>query len=153
MRIASILARDDVTAAVPAGSKREVLAALVDLIHSNHPELGRDALLQVLQKREELRSTGIEEGVAFPHGRVPGLPGMLAAFGRCKQGADFESFDGKPTHFFVVLLIPETAEGSHLKALARLNRIFQDGAFRQRMQAAADAGALYDLILQQDERC
>ena len=58
MKIATFLDRNDVTAAVPAGDKREVLATLVDLLVSNHDELERDVLLSVLLKREELRSTG-----------------------------------------------------------------------------------------------
>ena len=153
MRIASFLDRDDVTAAVPAGTKQEVLTALVDLLISNHEEFDRDVLLQVLLKREDLRSTGIEEGVAFPHGRVAGLKELLSCFGSCSKGVDFDSFDGKPTHFFFVLLIPEQAEGNHLKALARLNRLFQDVDFRERLRAAQDAGAIFDLIMEQDGRC
>jgi PTS system nitrogen regulatory IIA component len=153
MKIASFLSREDVTAAVPTGSKREVLAALVDLLVSNHPELERDLLLNVLLKREELRSTGIEEGVAFPHGRVPGLKDLLACFGRTQKGIDFDSFDGKPTHFFFVLLIPEHAEGSHLKALARLNRLFQEATFRGSLLEAANAQALFDVIMEQDSKC
>ncbi len=153
MKISSFLDRNDITISVPAGSKREVLGALVDLLVSNHAELDRDILLKVLLKREELRSTGIEQGVAFPHGRIPGLEKLLACFGRCKQGVDFASFDGKPTHFFFVLLIPEQAEGSHLRALARLNRVFQDEDFRHRLLDAEDSNALYDVILEQDAKC
>ncbi len=152
MLIASILGRNDVTAALPSGGKREVLAALVDLVQSNHVELNREQLLQVLLRREELRSTGVEAGVAFPHGRVPRLPRLLACFGRSRKGIAFDSFDGRPTHFFFVLLVPEDAEGSHLKALARLNRMFQDAGFRDRLQAAADAQELYELIVAQDAK-
>jgi PTS system nitrogen regulatory IIA component len=153
MKIASFLDRNDVTVAVPVGSKHEVLASLVDLMTSNHPDLERDILLQILLKREELRSTGIEEGVAFPHGRVPSLDQLLACFGRCRQGLDFDSFDGKPTYFFFVLLIPEHAQGSHLKALARLNRLFQNPSFRQHLMDAQDAEDLFRIIMEEDNRC
>lgn len=153
MKISSFLDRKDITISIPVGTKQEVLAALVDLLVSNHSELDREVLLNVLLKREELRSTGIEQGVAFPHGRIPGLEKLLACFGRCKQGVDFNSFDGKPTHFFLVLLIPEQAEGSHLRALARLNRVFQDKDFRKRLLDAEDANAVYDVILDQDSKC
>jgi PTS system nitrogen regulatory IIA component len=153
MKIATFLERNDVTVAVPAGSKKEVLSALVDLIISNHPKLERGALLQILLKREELRSTAIEQGVAFPHGRVPGLDHLLACFGRCRQGVDFDSFDGEPTFFFFVLLIPEQAQGDHLKALARLNRLFQDREFRRRLMEAKDADSVFAAIMNEDERC
>ncbi len=153
MKIATFLERNDVTVAVPAGGKREVLSALVDLMVSNHMELERGALLQILLKREELRSTAIEQGVAFPHGRVPGLDRLLACFGRCRQGVDFDSFDGEPTFFFFVLLIPEQAQGDHLKALARLNRLFQDRDFRRRLIEAKDADAVFTAVMNEDERC
>ena len=153
MRIADFLSRKDVTVAVPAGSKQDVLGALVDLLVSNHAELDREVLLQILMKREELRSTGIEQGVAFPHGRVPVLDELLACFGRCRQGLDFDSFDGKPTYFFFVLLIPEQAQGSHLKALARLNRLFQNQDFRSRLMEARDAEDVFGVIMEEDSRC
>jgi PTS system nitrogen regulatory IIA component len=152
VRIASFLERRDVTCAVPVGSKHEILETLVDLLVTNHPEFEREVLLQVLLKREELRSTGIEHGVAFPHGRIPGLDRLLACFGRCRDGVDFDAFDGKPTHFFFVLLIPESAESTHLKALARLNRVFQDDDFRRRLLEAKDANEVFSTILEQDNR-
>ncbi len=153
MKIGNFLSRNDVTVAVPVGSKKEVLSALVDLVVSSHPELERDLLLQILLKREELRSTGIEQGVAFPHGRVPDLEQLLACFGRCRHGVDFDSFDGKPTFFFFVLLIPEHAQGSHLKALARLNRLFQDQSFRRSLIEAEDADGVFEAIMEEDNRC
>lgn len=152
MRIASFLERRDVTCAVPVGGKREVLATLVDLIVANHPEFENKLLLQVLQKREELRSTGIEHGVAFPHGRIPGLQHLLACFGRCREGVEFDAFDGKPTHFFFVLLIPESDTSSHLKALARLNRIFQDEQFRKYLLEANDADEVFSDIIEYDSK-
>ncbi len=152
MNIASYLDRKDVTIDVPAGNKQQVLECLVGLLEKNHPELDGKKLLDVLLKREQLRSTGIEDGVAFPHGRISGLENLRACFGVCKAGTDFQSFDGKPTHFFFVLLIPERAEGTHLKALARLNRLFQDGSFRQQLLKAADAEEAYRIILEEDKK-
>jgi PTS system nitrogen regulatory IIA component len=153
MKIASFLDRNDVTVAVPAGTKREVLSALVDLLVSNHPELDGELLLQILLRREELRSTGIEQGVAFPHGRVPGLENLLSCFGRCKEGTDFESFDGNRTQFFFVLLIPENTQGIHLKALAKLNRLFMDEKFRKELIEAKDAGTLFNIIIEKEKHC
>lgn len=152
MKISTYLDYRDVTVDVPVGSKEEVLANLVGLLAANHEEFSRDQLLRILLKREQLRSTGIEDGVAFPHGRVPGLERLLAGFGICRQGTDFQSFDGKPTHFFFVLLIPERAQGTHLKALARLNRLFQERSFRERLLAVDDAQKAYNLIVEEDEK-
>ena len=153
MKIATFLDRSDVTIDVPPRPKKEILKVLVDLLAGNHAELESVQLHSILLKREELRSTGIEEGVAFPHGRVPGLDRLMACFGRCQAGVDFDSFDGKKTHFFFVLLIPEHAQGDHLKALARLNRLFQNADFRLRIMKAGSADEVFDFIIEEDNRC
>jgi len=152
IRISAILDPRDVVDGLRSAVKREVLEKLAERLEQNHPELDRQRVLEILLRREELRSTGIESGVAFPHGRVPGLCGLRAAFGRSRQGVDFDAFDQRPTHFFVVLLIPEEGEGVHLRALARLNRMFQDEAFRRRLMEAPDEAAMYAAIQEQDQR-
>jgi PTS system nitrogen regulatory IIA component len=152
IRISAILDPRDVVDGLRPAAKREVLEKLAERLEQNHPELDRQRVLEILLRREELRSTGIESGVAFPHGRVPGLGGLRAAFGRSRQGVDFDAFDQRPTHFFVVLLIPEEGEGVHLRALARLNRMFQDEAFRRRLMEASDEVAMYAAIQEQDQR-
>ena len=93
-------------------------------------------LLKVLQEREALQSTGIGEGVAIPHGKLPGLHRLIASFARSRAGVDFESIDGQPTHLFFLLVVPEHSGGQHLKALARISRFFRDAAFRTRLDEA-----------------
>jgi PTS system nitrogen regulatory IIA component len=109
-------------------------------------------LLDVLLEREKLGSTGIGEGVAIPHGKVPGLPSLTASFGRSRQGVDFKAIDGKPTHLFFALFAPENSAGLHLKALARISRIFKSAAFREAILAAPDAAGMYRLIEQEDSK-
>jgi PTS system nitrogen regulatory IIA component len=109
-------------------------------------------LLDVLLEREKLGSTGIGEGVAIPHGKVPGLPSLTASFGRSRQGVDFKAIDGRPTYLFFALFAPENSAGLHLKALARISRIFKSAAFREAILAAEDAPAMYRLIEQEDAK-
>jgi PTS system nitrogen regulatory IIA component len=109
-------------------------------------------LLDVLLEREKLGSTGIGDGVAIPHGKVPGLPSLTASFGRSRAGVDFKAIDGKPTHLFFALFAPENSAGLHLKALARISRIFKSAAFREAVLAADDAAGMYRLIEQEDSK-
>ena len=71
------------------------------------PQIEADRLLEVLMEREALQSTGIGEGVAIPHGKLPGLGRLVASFARSREGIDFESIDGQPTHHFFLLVVPE----------------------------------------------
>ena len=112
-------------------------------VSRHHPEIDHGRLVQALEDRERLNSTALGDGVAIPHGKLPGSSASFAAFGRSPQGVDFHSLDGKPTHLFFLLVAPEDSAGAHLKALARISRLLKDEAFRTRlMQARRRRGAL-----------
>lgn len=109
-------------------------------------------LLDTLLEREKLGSTGIGEGVAIPHGKVQGLPVLMASFGRSRAGVDFRAIDGKPTHLFFTLFAPENSAGAHLKALARISRIFKNPGFRESIMKAKDGAEIYRLIEAEDSK-
>jgi PTS system nitrogen regulatory IIA component len=119
MKIMDILVRDAVVLDLAADSKRDALAEMAERLAGAEPTLERERLLGVLLEREKLQSTGIGEGVAIPHGKMAGLPRLVASFARSREGIDFESIDGQPTRLFFLLVVPEHSGGQHLKALAR----------------------------------
>ncbi len=106
----------------------------------------------MLNERERLGSTAIGDGIAIPHGKIRGITQILGAFGRSTRGLDFDSLDGNPTHLFFLLIAPEESTSLHLKALARVSRLFKDGAFRQHLLEARDAGELYRLLKEEDSK-
>jgi PTS system nitrogen regulatory IIA component len=63
---------------------------------------------------------------------------------------DFDSIDGKPTHLFFVLVAPESSTGIHLKALARISRLFKDPEFRARLRQAAGAEEMFEVVAEED---
>jgi PTS system nitrogen regulatory IIA component len=147
-----ILAPELVVARLEASTKAGVLDELVSVVAAHHPEIDRGRLLEALDERERLNSTALGDGVAIPHGKLPGLRRVFAAFGRSPAGVDFQSLDGKPTHLFFLLVAPEESAGAHLKALARISRLLKDDAFRARLREAPDADALYRAIREEDAR-
>src|SRR5213594_91386 len=152
MRITDILTEDMVIAALAGRSKAEVIEELAGVVAEHQPEIERARLVQALEDRERLNSTALGEGVAIPHGKLPGLKRVVAAFGRSRDGVDFSSLDGKPTHLFFLLVAPEDSAGAHLKALARISRLLKDESFRQRLLAAPDALELFRIIRTEDEK-
>ena len=137
MKILDILLRDAVIVDLQATAKREVLEEICAAVAAAEPAADRGKLVEVLAERERLQSTGIGEGVAIPHGKIPGLPRLVAAFAKSKAGVDFDSVDGQKTHLFFLLVMPEHAGGQHLKALARISRSLRDAAFRHAVEAAS----------------
>ena len=152
MKILEILAPEAIIPALRATKKNDALQEIATMLATRHPEIDRGRLAQVLQDREALGSTAIGEGIAIPHGKLPGVANVVAAFGRSEQGIDFDSLDGKPTHLFFLLVAPEDSAGAHLKALARVSRLLKDKAFRDRLAAGGSAEQLFAIIKEEDEK-
>ena len=152
MRIAEFLREDLVSPDLAASDKAGVLAELCAGLARAYSSFSAHQLTETLLEREKLGSTGIGEGVAIPHGKLPGLPGLLAAFGRKRAGVDFAAIDGKPTHLFFVLFAPDNSAGLHLKALARISRLFKQPQFRQAILNAEGAPGIFRLISEEDAR-
>jgi PTS system nitrogen regulatory IIA component len=151
MKIVEFLRADAVIASLAGQTGQVVLSELCRPLASTQ-RADAQKLLETLLDREKLGSTGIGEGVAIPHGKVPGLPGLMASFGRSVAGIDFRAIDGRPTHLFFALFAPENSAGAHLKALARISRIFKNSAFREAIMRARTADEVYRLIEAEDAK-
>jgi len=152
MKIMDILVREAVVLDLASTAKDEALTEMAGALAAAEPSLEREKLLAVLRDREALQSTGIGEGVAIPHGKIPGLSRLIASFARSRRGVDFESIDGQPTHLFFLLVVPEHSGGQHLKALARISRFFRDAAFRSRLQEAESLEDVCRAIEEEDAK-
>jgi PTS system nitrogen regulatory IIA component len=152
MKIMDILVREAVILNLAVRTKREVLAVMAASLAKAEPQIEADRLLAVLQEREALQSTGIGEGVAIPHGKLAGLDRLVASFARSPEGLDFESIDGRPTHHFFLLVVPEQSGGQYLKALARISRFFRDASFRQKLSDAEDLDDVVRTIEEEDAK-
>ncbi len=152
MKITDILAPEMVVPELNADNKPDVLRELAGHLCAGFREVALDKVVGVLAERERMGSTAIGDGIAIPHGKLKGLTRIIGVFGRSTEGVDFESLDGKPTHLFFVLMAPDDSASLHLKALARVSRLFKDDAFRARLLKAADAAEIYRLIKEEDGR-
>jgi len=151
MKIGDILTPESVLTELSGQTKPEILRELAVCLATGQT-LNPDELTAVLSERERLGSTAIGDGIAIPHGKIRGVKQIVGAFGRKHKGVDFDSLDGNPTHLFFVLVAPEDSASLHLKALARVSRLFRDNSFREHLLAAPDAKEIYRLILEEDGR-
>jgi PTS system nitrogen regulatory IIA component len=152
MKITDILPEALVIPVLKGKTKEDVLRELAAAMAAQHPDIDANRLVDVLWERERLGSTAIGDGIAIPHGKLPGLKTVLGAFGRHPQGVDFQSLDGKPTRLLFLLVAPEDSVGQHLKALARVSRLLKDPAFRNQLMTAADQAELYRRIHEEDDK-
>ncbi|HEY2487617.1 MAG TPA: PTS sugar transporter subunit IIA [Candidatus Binataceae bacterium] len=152
MKITEILAPEMVLPELKGSTKDQVLKELAQGLAAKYPGIKLEDLIAVLSERERLGSTAIGDGIAIPHGKLRGANKIIGAFGRHREGVDFESLDGNPTHIFFVLVAPEDSASLHLKALARVSRLLKDDAFRARLIEAADSAEIYRLIKEEDNK-
>lgn len=151
MKIADVLRKELVIANLQSKNKPDVIEELSTNVSSHSIiNISTEKLVEILMEREKLCSTAVDSGVAIPHGKLGGLSSIIAAFGRSKEGIDFESLDGGATHLFILLLAPENSAGAHLKLLARISRIFKDRSFRSRLMEAKSQDEIYEIITQED---
>ncbi len=152
MKIFDFLARDAICASLRASSREEVLMELVEPLAAANYRIDRDRLIQILIDRENLGTTAIGGGIAIPHGTFNGLDRLMGSFGRSLEGVDFNSMDSKPAYLFFLLVAPKNSAGEHLKALARISRLFRDPILKRTLQQAQTAGEIQNLLEEADLR-
>jgi len=145
MEIDDLITPASVIANLRATSKRQ---ALVELARRAAPMVGRDerAVFEVLWERERLGSTGVGMGTAVPHGKLPRLERLYGLFARLEKPVAFDAIDDQPVDLIFVLLAPENAGAEHLKALARVSRLFRDRIMCEKLRGTDRAEALYALL-------
>ena len=152
MRITDILRPELVLPALDSEDKastlREFSRALAERLEGAHTT--ESTIEAALAAREKLGSTGVGEGVAIPHTKLPGLTSLVAAFGRSKKGIAFDAIDNQPVRLVFVLLVPEDSAGAHLKALARISRLLKDNDFRRSLLDGTDRESLYEAFVARD---
>ena len=135
----------EAVAILPAEDKPAILSALAHVFARAY-DLQADDVLDYVEEREKLGSTGFGRGVAIPHARFPGLQRPVAALLKLEQPADFAAADGLPVDLVFGLLSPADSGATHLHALAAISRMVRDEAMHDALATAPDAEALYALI-------
>lgn len=103
-------------------------------------------IFEILMQREKLGSTGVGNGIAIPHGKLPKLTKLFGLFARLDRPIDFESLDGQAVDLVFLLLAPESAGADHLKALARVARLLRDQDVARKLRDSRDAEAIYSVL-------
>ena len=151
MNLSQICKETCISLDVPDKSKPEILRYMAKLAaHSGKIE-SVDLLVESLQVREEIKTTGIGLGVAIPHGTAEGVDGLVLALGISKKGIEFDSLDEKPVHLIFLLAGELQLQTSFLSILSKISRLFRDQSFRQDVIAASDAQEILALIQSKED--
>ena len=132
-------------------TKKDVLKELVALLTQSHAIKNSPSILEALQEREELGSTGIGQGIAIPHGKSDYAEKVVACLGISRAGIDFDALDGEPVYIFFMLVAPSNSAGVHLKILAKISRLLKDKFFRQALREAKTSQDMLKLIKDEND--
>jgi len=129
-------------------TKRGIIEEMVDLLVAGGKvdKRKRAAVLEAVLAREEKISTGLQAGVAVPHGKTDAIGGLVAAMALKKQGVDFEALDGEPSRIFVMTVSSPLRAGPHMEYLAEISRLLNSAAVRERVLAAESADELVEIL-------
>jgi len=152
MKISDILKEDCIIADLNATDKEGTLNEVSLFLERKGIIQDHSKLLLALLDRERLGSTGIGDNMAIPHAKLEGIEHITTVFARSRKGIDFQSLDRKPVHFVFLLLAPPASTGLHLKALAKIARLFKNPSLRENILTAEDADTINSLILEEDSK-
>jgi nitrogen PTS system EIIA component len=145
MNIQEFLSPKDVTIDVAPPNKQKLLIALAEKAGSRL-RLPPDTILTELSKREELGSTGVGNGVAIPHARFNQIDRPFGMLFRLRQPIEFDALDEKPIDLVFLLLLPESAKGEQLTALACVARKLRNPAVTAALRKARDSRETFQLL-------
>jgi len=148
MDLGDILTPDVIKADLQATNRWEAIDELIntlvasDKIKSDH----REAIVAVVKKRETSMSTGIGFGIGIPHASSDLIQEVVGAFGRSKKGVNFDALDNQPVSLVMLFLVPLGQFQKHLHTLAKIAKLLHKKEFRQALEVAPDAQAMYQII-------
>jgi PTS system nitrogen regulatory IIA component len=145
MRLADFFSPEVIALSLRGGSKDEILAEMVGLLRTDERSAG--TLLRILQRRENLGSTGVGRGIAIPHGRSLVVSRLRLAFGQKPEGIDFEAIDGRPVFsLFLIVAPPLEISNQYLPVLGRIAQFAKEPDVPDRLSALTSPEDFFRLL-------
>lgn len=151
MRITELLTKETIAMDLSASDKNGVIDELVNQLDSAGKLSDIAQFKEAIHNRESQSTTGIGEGIAIPHAKVAAVKSPAIAFGKSKEGVDYQSLDGQPAHLFFMIAAPEGGAQTHLDALAKLSGILMDDKVRENLLQANSEEEILRIIDNADD--
>ena len=150
MRITELLTKDTIAMDLSASDKNGVIDELVNQLDKTGKLSDIAQFKEAIHNRESQSTTGIGEGIAIPHAKAT-VKSPAIAFGKSKEGVDYQSLDGQPAHLFFMILCSEGGAQTHLDALAKLSGILMDDKVRESLLHANSPEEVLQIIDNADD--
>lgn len=147
MNLKKPLTAETICLNLKGSTKEAVLAEMVDLLMASGHIRDREAVLKAVTDREKRMSTGMQNGIAIPHGKTDSVDCLIAALGIKHGGVDFGALDGQPSTIFVMTVSPDSRTGPHIQFLAEISRPLNDASVRAKLLGATSREDVLKLLI------
>ena len=153
MLLGEILHRGVIKPELAAQEKYAAVDELIELLieAKDLPRHLRDAVRDVVLTRERSMSTGMEMGIALPHGSCDRIENMIGALGISREGIEFDCLDGEPARLVLLLVLPRHEFQIHVRTLAGISHLLQETTFRDALMTAKDPDTILKLIRSEEQ--
>jgi len=145
MDISNLIDMDTIFPKLKVSSKKQLIQELGN-IAKNSIKRPVHEIATILMERERLGSTGVGHGVAIPHGRFAELNKICGIFAKLEKPINYDALDNQPVDLVFLLLVPEEAGASHLKALAKISRVLRDQSVCEKLRGTDSGDAIYAIL-------
>ena len=151
MKVSELLKPEFIISDLKSESKEEIINELVDLFKDDPRVEDIEKVRSAVLEREKVMSTGVGKGFAIPHGKTNAVKEIIGAFGKIKEGIDYESLDGNPVNLVFLLVGKYNLISTHIKLLSRISRLMNKDDFRHRLVEANSAEEIVKLFSEEEE--
>ncbi len=145
MRLKEYFSPEGIALSLRSSSKDEILAELVGLLRTDERSAG--TLLRILQRRENLGSTGVGRGIAIPHGRSLVVSRLRLAFGHKPGGIEYQAIDGRPVFsLFLIVAPPLEISNQYLPVLGKIAQFAKEPDVPDRLAALTSPDDFFRLL-------
>jgi len=146
MNLKKLLSEKHVLISLKSCSKDGIIGEMIDLLAASGAVPKREAALSAVLDRERKMSTGMQHGIAIPHGKTDTVETIAAAICLKKEGVDFGSLDGQPSRIFVMTVSPAHRTGPHIQFLAEISQLLNDPDKREELLKAQSPAEVIEIL-------
>ena len=146
MNLKKLLSEDTIIFNLKGETKEEIIREMVDLLVERGRIKDRDEALRAVLEREQKMSTGMQHGIAIPHGKTDSVDKLVTAMALKKEGVDFGSMDGKPSTIFIMTISSISRTGPHIQFLSEISQVLNDPDKRERILQSNSAAEVLDVL-------
>jgi len=146
MNLKKLLSEDTIIFSLKGTTKEAIIGEMIDLLVARGRIKDRDEALRVVLEREMKMSTGMQHGIAIPHGKTDSVDKLVTAIGLKKEGVDFGSMDGKPSTIFIMTISSVSRTGPHIQFLSEISQVLNDPEKRERILQSRNSAEVFEIL-------